>query len=57
MIHKEDVPDWGKPIIKKLMDKGLLKGDGFSNGDPNDISLEHNCLKILVINDRIVLYG
>lgn len=47
----EDVPDWGKPTVKKLMDKGLLEGTG-----SNKLNLEHNMLRVLVINDRAGLY-
>jgi len=54
--YYKDIPDWGKPTVKKLMDKGYLKGDGLSDGDPDDINLEHNCLKNLVLNDRAGLY-
>ena len=52
VIYKtyEDVPDWGKPTVKKLMDKGLLQGTG------DGLNLEHNMLRVLVINDRAGLY-
>ena len=46
-----DVPDWGKATVKKLMDKGLLQGTG------EGLNLEHNMLRVLVINDRAGLYG
>lgn len=53
VIYKtyEEVPDWGKPTVKKLMDKGLLQGTG------HGLNLEHNMLRGLVINDRAGLYG
>lgn len=47
-----DVPDWAKPTIKKLIDKGFLNGD--SNGNLN---LSLDMIRILVINDRAGLYG
>ena len=47
----DDVPEWGKPTVKKLMDKGLLEGTG-----SNKLNLEHNMLRVLVINDRAGLY-
>lgn len=42
-----DVPDWGKPLVKKLMDRGSLKGEG--NGILN---LPESTLKTLVILER-----
>lgn len=50
-VTYDDVPDWGKPTVKKLMDKGYLEGttEGILN-------LDHNLLRGLVINDRAGLY-
>lgn len=48
----KDVPDWAKPTVKKLMDKGLLDGTGDAQ-----LNLEYNMLRGLVINDRAGLYG
>jgi len=49
MIYKtlNDVPDWGKPLVKKLMERGSLKGEG--NGILN---LPESTLKTLVILER-----
>lgn len=49
MIYKtlNDVPDWGRPLVKKLMDRGSLKGEG--NGILN---LPESTLKTLVILER-----
>ena len=49
MIYKtlNDVPDWGKPLVKKLMNRGSLKGEG--NGILN---LPESTLKALVILER-----
>lgn len=46
-----DVPNWAKATVKKLQDKGYLKGEGSDN-----LNLEHNMLRGLVINDRAGLY-
>lgn len=53
-IYKKlaDVPAWGKATVQKLIDKGLLEGTGDDN-----LNLEHNMLRVLVINDRAGLYG
>lgn len=47
----DDMPDWAKPTISKLVKKGLLMGDG--NGV---LDLGEDALKIFVVNDRAGLY-
>ena len=44
---REDVPAWGKATVDKLINKGLMVGEG--NGK---INVEHNMLRTLVILDR-----
>ena len=46
----EEVPDWGKSTVQKLMEKDLLQGDG------NGLGLTYDLLRVLVINDRAGLY-
>ena len=46
-----DVPEWGRPTIQKLLDKGLYKGESES-----DLNLTESLLRTLVINDRAGLY-
>ena len=45
-----DLPEWAKPSIKKLMDRGLLKGTG------QGLDLSEDMIRILVINDRAGLF-
>jgi N-acetylmuramoyl-L-alanine amidase len=49
VIYKtlNDVPAWGKPLVKKLMDRKSLAGDGKGN-----INLPESTLKTLVILER-----
>lgn len=47
----EDCPEWAKPTVSKLVRLGLLKGD-----EHQQLNLEHNMLRGLVINDRAGLY-
>lgn len=47
----EEIPDWGKPTVEKLMKLELLKGD--ENGN---LDLSHDMLRIFVIEDRAGLY-
>lgn len=47
----EEIPEWGKPTVEKLMKLELLKGD--ENGN---LDLSHDMLRIFVIEDRAGLY-
>lgn len=47
----EEVPEWGKPTIEKLIKKGALKGDEAGN-----LYLSEDLLRTLVIHDRLGLY-
>lgn len=48
----DNMPDWAKPTIQKLVNKGFLQGD--ENGK---LSLTNDLMRILVINDRAGVYG
>jgi len=48
----EDLPEWGKPVVRLLILKGALLGD--ENGN---INLSEDMLRVLEINNRIGLYG
>lgn len=47
----DNMPDWAKATIQKLVSCGGLKGD------ENGLNLDENMLRMLVINDRMGLYG
>lgn len=46
-----NMPDWARPTIQKMMDKGLLKGD--ENGC---LGLTDELLRVFVTNDRAGVY-
>lgn len=46
----EEVPEWARPTIQKLMDKGYLKGEG------EKLGLTYDLTRVLVVNDRAGLY-
>jgi N-acetyl-anhydromuramyl-L-alanine amidase AmpD len=46
----KNMPEWALPAVKKLTDKGYLKGDD------TGLNLTDDLLRILVINDRAGLY-
>lgn len=54
MIYKtyNDIPDWAKPTIKKLIDAGALNGDFKGN-----INLPHEIVRMFVVNDRMGVYN
>lgn len=47
-----NMPDWAKPTIEKLYNKGYLKGD-----EEGKLNLDMNMLRILVILDRSGAFG
>lgn len=47
----ENMPEWAVPTIKKIVQKGYLKGN-----DKGELGLTDYMLKMLVINDRAGLY-
>lgn len=53
-----DMPDWAKPTIKKLIDKGILGGNGAkdASGNPVELDLSLDMIRILVMNDRAGVY-
>lgn len=46
----DNMPEWARPTIQKLVDKGILKGDD------GGLNLTDELLRIFVINDRAGLY-
>lgn len=46
----EEVPEWGRPTVQKLMDKGIVEGTG------KGLGLSYDLLRMLVVNDRVGLY-
>lgn len=46
----EEVPEWGRATVKKLIKKGVL------NGDEKGLNLSYTMLRMLIINDRAGLY-
>ena len=44
----ENVPEWAKPTVQKVMDKGALQGD-----DKGELNLSYDLTRTLVILDRL----
>ena len=42
----QECPGWARATVQKLVDKGLLSGDG------NDLDLSHDMVRLLVVLDR-----
>lgn len=53
-----EMPQWARPTIKKMIDKGLLIGGGTKdeNGLPADMDLSLDMIRIFVMNDRAGIY-
>ena len=47
----ENMPDWAKPTVQKLIDKGALKGD-----EKGKLMLTGTMLRLFVIHDRMGVY-
>lgn len=50
--YTSELPDWARPVIQKLLDKGLYAGAGKS-----DLNLPETLMRTLVINDRAGIYN
>lgn len=48
----ENMPEWARPTIQKLVHKGLLKGN-----EKGKLELNDTMLKIFVVNDRAGIYN
>ncbi|MDO4301522.1 MAG: M15 family metallopeptidase [Clostridia bacterium] len=46
----DEVPEWGKATVKKLIQKGVLQGSN------TGLDMSYSLLRLLVINDRAGLY-
>lgn len=49
--YTKELPDYARPIIQKLLDKGIYAG-----ASESDLNLPETLMRILVINDRVGLY-
>ena len=57
-IEKE--APWAAPTVQKLIALGCIQGSGAkpdANGNPTDMNLSEDILRVLVINDRAGVYG
>lgn len=48
----DNMPDWARPTIQKLVDKGYLRGN-----DNGELELTLDMLRMFVVNDRAGVYG
>ena len=53
-----EVPEWARPTIDKMIQKGLLNGNGEKDdaGNPAGLDLSTDMLRAFVVNDRAGLY-
>ena len=48
----ENMPEWARPTIQKLVDKGFLKGD-----EEGKLGLTEELMRMFIVNDRAGIYG
>jgi hypothetical protein len=51
----EEVPTWGREVIQKYVNLGVLTGTGVGVGDSKILNITNDLLRILVIIDRLGL--
>ena len=54
-----EVPDWARQTILGLIAKGCIQGSGTAydeDGNPADMDLSHDMIRLLVMNDRAGVY-
>jgi hypothetical protein len=58
MQSLDDVPTWAEQTVKKLISKGILGGSGATdaNGNPTELDLSLDMVRLLVMNDRAGVY-
>lgn len=49
--YTNELPDWARPTIQKLLDKGLYNGAG-----ENDLNLPESLMRTMVILDRVKVF-
>ena len=49
----EDVPEWGREVVTRLVEKGILIGE---DGAGEVLNISYTLLRMLLINDRAGLY-
>lgn len=55
-----ELPGWAQPTVEKLIRMGAIQGSGApldADGNPTDMDLSHDMVRLLVINDRAGAYG
>lgn len=54
-----EMPDWARPTVQKLIDRKALVGNGAPDGqgEPTDLDLSVDMLRLLVIQDRAGVFG
>lgn len=55
----QQCPDWARPTVEKLVARGYLGGSGEKDeaGNPVDLDLSRDMLRLLVIQDRAGCFG
>ena len=54
---ENDIPDWGKSTVTKLVARKALQGSGTDAQGRVLLNIPNSMLRVLVINDRMGIYG
>ena len=54
---ENDIPDWGKSTVTKLVARKALQGSGADAQGRALLNIPNSMLRVLVINDRMGIYG
>ena len=50
----DELPEWAKPDIRELLDRGIINGGTSSAENPNDINMFLSDIKTIIINKRMI---
>lgn len=54
---ENDIPDWGKSTVTKLVARKALQGSGTDAQGRALLNIPNSMLRVLVVNDRMGIYG
>ena len=50
----DELPAWAKPIMRKLLDEGIINGGTDASVDPDDINMYLSDIKTIIVNYRMM---
>ena len=50
----DDLPEWAKPDVRKMLDDGIINGGTSANVDPDDINMILSDIKNIIVCNRLI---